>query len=175
MMIINETCILPQFGLLGASVKVYAGEPVLKVTLVWTDPPGTTSASLHRINDLNLKVTSPSRLTYRGNWGLTSGIWSTSGGAADTLNTVENVFVQNPEPGLWTVEVKALDINQDGHIETPGMDADFALVISGAQPFGVCQLPGGGSVVTDRADCLAQGGAYDGDITSCDPCPITCE
>ena len=143
---------------------------------MWTDPPGTTSASLHRINDLNLKVTSPSHVKYRGNFGLTGGVWSLSGGTADAKNTVENVFVQNPEPGLWTIEVKALEVNQDGHVETPGepYDADFALVVSGVQPFGGCYLPGGVYVVTDRADCLAQGGAYDGDITTCDPCP-TCE
>jgi len=42
------------------------------------------------------------------------------------------VFVQNPEAGLWTVEVIASEINEDAHLETAGVDADFALVVSGA-------------------------------------------
>ncbi len=176
MMIINETCVLPQFGSLGVTVKVYAGEPALKATLVYKDPPGTTSSTMHRINDLNLYVAGPSRVnSYWGNRGLSSGVWSTSGGTADALNTVENVFVQNPEPGLWTVLVYASDVNQDGHVQTPGepYDVDFAVVVSGVQPFGDCHFPGGAYFVTDRADCLAQSGTYDGDIVSCDPCP-TC-
>ena len=41
------------------------------------------------------------------------------------------VFVQNPDPGLWLVEVIASEVNEDSHIETPEVDADFALVVSG--------------------------------------------
>jgi hypothetical protein len=98
--------------------------------MIYADPGGTTSSSQHRINDLTLKVTSPSNVVYWGNNGLLGGNWSTSGGSPNTVDTVENVFIQNPEAGPWTIEVLADEINQDGHVETPQMDADFALIIS---------------------------------------------
>ena len=50
------------------------------------------------------------------------------------IDTVENVFVQNPEPGDWVIEIHADEINQDGHVETPEIDADYALVVSGVEP-----------------------------------------
>ncbi len=113
------------------TVVVPAGAADLKVTMVYPDPPGTTSASLHRINDLNLRVTSPAGTVYWGNNGLNAGNWSTAGGSANTVDTVENVFVQNPAAGSWTVEVRAAEINQDAHPDTAAADAVFALVATG--------------------------------------------
>jgi hypothetical protein len=115
---------------------VASGTADLKVTMVYPDPPGTTSSTLHRINDLNLKVTSPSGTIYWGNNGLAAGNWSTSGGSANTKDTVENVFVQSPQAGTWSIEVRAAEINQDAHLATPEADAVFALVATGgtAQP-----------------------------------------
>ncbi|HZN37340.1 MAG TPA: fibronectin type III domain-containing protein, partial [Planctomycetota bacterium] len=57
--------------------------------------------------------------------------YSTAGGAPNTIDTVENVFVQNPAAGTWTVQIIAAEINQDSHVETPGVDCDYALVVSG--------------------------------------------
>jgi len=63
-----------------------------------------------------------------------AGMWSTAGGSANTVDTVENVFVQNPQAGDWLVEVIASEVNVDTHVETPAMDADYALVVSGIVP-----------------------------------------
>lgn len=115
-------------------LTVLTATPELRITMVYTDPAGTTSSTQHRINDLTLKVTAPGGTVYWGNNGLTAGIWSVAGGAADTKNTVENVFIQNPAAGSWTVEVIASQVVQDAHIETGVMDADFALVASGVVP-----------------------------------------
>jgi PKD repeat protein len=41
------------------------------------------------------------------------------------------VFIQNPQSGTWQIEVIAAELNQDSHVETPGVDADYALVVSG--------------------------------------------
>ncbi len=113
-------------------IVVNAGESELKVTLVYPDPPGTTSASLHRINDLSLKVTSPSAVVYHGNAGLAAGTVSTPGGSPNTVDTVENVFVAAPEAGVWTVEVRAAEINQDAFRDTREIDdAVFSLVVTG--------------------------------------------
>jgi hypothetical protein len=113
------------------AIDVPPGETELKVTLAYPDPPGTTSASLHRINDVDLRVTSPSAALYLGNVGLEDGTESTTGGSADDLNTVENVFVTNPEAGIWTVEVEAVEVNLDAHLGTPADDVAFGLVVTG--------------------------------------------
>jgi hypothetical protein len=105
--------------------------PELKVTLVYLDRAAVPGAMKHRINDLTLKVTSPGGTVYWGNVGLLTGNWSTAGGVANDLDTVENVFVQNPQAGTWQVEVQFNEINQDTHVETPELDADYALVIRG--------------------------------------------
>ncbi|MCP4592592.1 MAG: S8 family serine peptidase [bacterium] len=131
MLIINETDLLANLQHSTYSVAVLAGEPALRATLVYTDPEGTSSSSVHRVNDLSLRVSSPGGVHYWGNNGLLEGDWSTSGGQANTIDTVENVFVQNPQAGTWTIEVFADEINEDGHEETPELDVDYALVVSG--------------------------------------------
>lgn len=118
-------------------LRVAEGEPELKITMIYPDPPGTTSATLHRINDVNLKVTSPSGVVYHGNAGLDAGNYSVAGGSPNTVDTVENVFVKDPEPGLWGVEVEAAEVNQDGYLETAEDDVVFSLVATGVSP-GVC-------------------------------------
>ena len=80
----------------GGRPTVSAGTAELKATLVYRDWPGTTSSSLHRINDMDLRVTAPGGTVYWGNNGLLAGNWSTPGGTSNTVDTVENVFVENP-------------------------------------------------------------------------------
>lgn len=129
--IVNEDVALQLNESASWKLHVPAGQPMLRVTMVYADPPGTTSSTQHRINDLDLRVVSPTGTVYWGNNGLLEGNFSAPGGSPNTKDTVENVFVQNPSSGTWTVEVIAREINQDQHIETQQMDADFALVVSG--------------------------------------------
>jgi hypothetical protein len=146
--IIDEEVVLELGDFSIYDVDVASGQDELKVTMVYPDPPGTTSASLHRINDLNLMVTSPSGTVYHGNWGLTEDNYSAPGGEPNGVDTVENVFVENPEAGVWQVEISAPEINQDAHLDTPDDDATFALVITG----GTSQLtqPSAGRVRLDK-------------------------
>ncbi len=110
----------------------------LRVTMVYTDRPGSPGAGVHRVNDLSLKVTSPSDVVYWGNNGLLTGNLSTPGGSSNTIDNVENVFIDSPEAGIWTFEVVGDEIVLDAHPETLGVDASFALVIYGGE---VCPLP----------------------------------
>ena len=129
--IIDESDILAPFEVSTHSVAVESGSPYLKVTMTYADPAGNPAVqSQHRINDLTMKVISPSDVIYWGNNGLKNGVWSQPNGAPDTKDTVECVFVQNPEGGTWTIQVSADEIIQDSHIETPELDADYALVAS---------------------------------------------
>jgi uncharacterized membrane protein len=102
----------------------------IKISLVWTDVPGTTSSSQHLINDLNLQVTDPDGFEYLGNYGLDNSKWSQIGGSADSINNVENVFIENPNPGKWTISVYAQNIALDGNVGTPQIDQHFSIVAS---------------------------------------------
>jgi hypothetical protein len=126
--VINETEVLTEFQSKVYTMVVPAGQTELKVTMVYQDRAGTTSSTLHRINDVTLKVVSPGGTIYWGNNGLAAGNYSTAGGSPNTIDTVENVFLQNPAAGNWTITVSADDLNQDVHAETPGVDQDYALV-----------------------------------------------
>lgn len=128
---VNEEVVLTELESIGYPVAVDTGTPELAVTMVYLDLPGTTSGSQHRINDLSLRVTDPAGTVYWGNNGLRVGNVSTPGGVSNTLDPVENVFIENPTAGTWLVEVFADEINADSHIETSAVDADFSLVVRG--------------------------------------------
>jgi hypothetical protein len=107
------------------------------------------------INDLDLRVVSPpdgegNVTVYCGNSGLDAGTESSAAwfgpgppdltpdcddpeisSSRDDLNNVENVFVQEDVPGegipdgLWTVEVKAYEVNTDGNPNAACRDIDI--------------------------------------------------
>lgn len=111
-------------------IEVSKNDEFLRATLVYTDPPGSLFAHQTRVNDLTLRVTSPDGSIYFGNCGLNLGNISKIGCASDKINTVENVFIENPQHGTWIIRIQADEINADGHKETGEWDADFALVVS---------------------------------------------
>ncbi|MCK4224970.1 MAG: S8 family serine peptidase [candidate division Zixibacteria bacterium] len=148
--IVDEETALQTGESIGYSFTPEEGSP-LKISLVWTDPPAMPGADPALVNDLNLKVTAPDATVYWGNYGLESSHWSASGGAPDSLNNVENVFVENPQLGQWTIEVIAANIAQDGHVETPEVDQDFALVATTIPPY-------------TRGDCNGDGVIDLGDV-----------
>jgi subtilisin-like proprotein convertase family protein/subtilisin family serine protease len=105
-----------------------ASKPV-KVTLVWTDPPGSTMGNAF-VNNLDLEVTAAGRL-YRGN--VFSGSWSRTGGAADFRNNVESVYLPPGTGGRFSVAVRPTTIAGNGVPNSgDGTDQDFALVVSNA-------------------------------------------
>ncbi len=129
--IIDESDILEPFDISDHVVSVEEDTPALKVTMTYADTPGNPAVqSQHRINDLTLKVISPSKAVYYGNHGLEESPWSSPGGSADDKNTVECVFIENPESGAWTIEIHADEVIEDSHVETTEMDADYSLVVS---------------------------------------------
>jgi serine protease AprX len=130
--VVDEAAYLAQGQKATYPVDVAPGQSELKVTMTYPDPPGTPSSSVHRVNDVSLKVTSPTGTVYHGNNGLLAGNHSTPGGSPNTIDTVENVFVASPEAGSWTVEVMAAAINQDGCRRSRQIDSVFALVVTGA-------------------------------------------
>ncbi len=99
---------------------VAAGQ-ALKATLAWTDFPSTPAANPHINNDLDLSVSGPSG-TFLGNV-FASG-QSVTGGAADRRNTLEQVLINAPTAGTYTVTVRSFGV--------PNGPQPFALVVTGA-------------------------------------------
>lgn len=118
------------------------GTMPLKITLAWNDPPApeTTGSGRALRNNLDLKVTDPGSTVWYGNNGLYSNLWSTSGtdtnhwtrnnDYSDDENNVENVFIQNPAAGTYTIEVFGRNGDMVSSPQT------FALAAAGANEGG---------------------------------------
>ena len=106
----------------------------LKLTLVWTDPPASTSAGAALVNDLDLVLTAPDGTVYHGNQ------WSSDDinvpgdkqsqpnpAGSDGLNNVEGISIPSPLAGTYEVEVVGTDVPGGQGVFTQG----FALVATG--------------------------------------------
>jgi len=109
----------------------------LRVTLVWTDPPGSPAAAVKLVNDLDLIVTNTdTKEVFFGNMieagNNFSTPWLTNGPPLlDVVNNVENVYLFPPLDTNFTVTVRARHVNVNavtGH--TNDLVQDYALVIS---------------------------------------------
>ncbi len=98
-----------------------AGDRPAKFTLAYSDVPGSLSAAVALVNDLDLEVVAPDGTVYRGN--VFENGWSTPGGTPDRLNNLENVFIQSPQAGTWTLRIRAHQV--------PFGPQSFALVARG--------------------------------------------
>ncbi|MCX8155213.1 MAG: S8 family serine peptidase [Verrucomicrobiae bacterium] len=124
---------------------VSSGAEPLKVTLTYTDVPGLPAAIPALVNDLDLVVIGPDGTHYHGNQ-MWEGESAPNPPSYDNLNNVEGVRLRSPVPGQYTVRVQARNVPMDARADTPAVDQDFALVISGLLP-----IPGMGAVFMDRS------------------------
>jgi subtilisin family serine protease/chitodextrinase len=100
-----------------------SGDRILKVTLVWTDYPGTEGAARELVNDLDLSVTAPGGSTYNGNV-FQNGV-SVTGGGSDKLNVVEQVLIPPAfQSGNYIVTATGYNV--------PFGPQPFAVVVTGA-------------------------------------------
>ncbi len=129
----------------------------LRITLVWTDPPGNPAAGVKLVNDLDLIVTTvtsdangPVTNVFLGNH-FASGtnfvepLLLTAANATnaeqlvelarDSVNNVENVYIDQPSNTTYSVAVVARKVNVNAvTTQTNGVAQDFALVISCGDP-----------------------------------------
>ncbi|UCG31815.1 MAG: S8 family serine peptidase [Phycisphaerales bacterium] len=95
-------------------VFVQTGDPEFKATLAWDDMPGTlvygTGAPV-LVNDLDLRVWDPSGIRHYP-WTLNPAVpWDPAVQTAeDHANNIEQVYVANPDPGVWLVEVHGYNV-----------------------------------------------------------------
>ncbi len=112
----------------------------VKCSLVWTDAAGAAGANPALVNDLNLTVQNGGN-TYLGN--VFSGGWSITGGSADALNNIENVFLPAGANGSVQITVSAVNIAGDGVPYNGDVtDQDFALVCYNLSQEGIGWLEG---------------------------------
>ncbi len=131
--VVNQEMALRDHQAVEYRLRVPEGESELRVTLAYTDPLGTTATTKALVNDLDLIVIAPDGKRYYGNHGLLDGNVSRGGRTPDRLNNVENVFLDEPPPGVWQVIVAAHRIAWDQHRGTTAWDQDYALVVNGVE------------------------------------------
>ncbi len=107
----------------------------IKVTLVWTDPPGTANtqglddSTPSLMNDLDVKLTAPDGTTvfYPYSLNRKNPLELSVRTEANHVDNVEVIDAVGSTPGRWKLEIKAASFKA-------GSDQDFALVISGFRP-----------------------------------------
>jgi hypothetical protein len=102
-------------------INVAGSQKPFRVTLCWSDYPGTMRASYICVNDLDLTIYSPTGTSYKGN--VYSGGQSVNGGTNDSLNVEECTRINSPATGSWGVMVKARNVPQGPQ--------PFALAVTG--------------------------------------------
>ncbi len=113
-----------QGGVYNVLVVVNPGAPELKVTLAWDDPESGAVVIGTLVNDLDLVVLDASNTQYFP-WTLDV---NNPGNPAvrtqkNSLDNIEQVYVANPTPGVYRVEVRGFNVPQ------------------GPQPFSLCASP----------------------------------
>ncbi len=103
---VNETTALATSQKATYTFAATAGKP-LRIALVWTDYPGSTTASKQLVNDLDLIVTAPNGTRYVGN-----DFTSPFDNNWDGTNNVENIIINSPQSGTYSIEVNAYNIPQ---------------------------------------------------------------
>lgn len=100
------------------TVNVPANTAQLKVMLCWADKPASLMSTKQIVNDLDLEVDEPSAVTHyplvldpaRPN------VLNLAIEARDSLNNAEQVTINNPPAGTYTIKVKGFNVpvpNQD--------------------------------------------------------------
>lgn len=109
----------------------------LRLSLVWTDPPGNPSAGIKLVNDLDLIVSNAvSGEILCGNNFTADSLFTQATSVSESLrldnvNNVENVFISPPLDTNYIVSVVASRINVNAVTDHPNdVVQDFALVVS---------------------------------------------
>ena len=92
-------------------IPITATDSLLKLTLAWDDAPGAVNTIPELVNDLDIKAIDPSG-TVHYPWTLDPANPSLNAvrTKADHLNNLEQVLVENPQVGTWTVMVSGFAV-----------------------------------------------------------------
>lgn len=97
-------------------INVPAGLSKLKVMLLWNDPAAAVIASQTLVNDLDLEVETPapiSTILPRLLDTIPANVDVIAGTGVDHINNIEQVTIDNPEAGSYTIKVKGTGVPQN--------------------------------------------------------------
>lgn len=173
-----QELVLQEGGQVKLNVGVDGTKP-LKVTIAWTDPPGTPPApaldppTRMLVNDLDVRVLAPGQ-TYAP-WTLDPSAPNGPAVPGDNIrDNAEQIYIPNPAPGIYTITV-----NHKGAQLQPGGEQAFSMVITGdtgrvkatVDSIGITPtiLKGGASAVgTVKITTPAPAGGFEVGLTSSD-------
>ncbi|OJW14431.1 S8 family peptidase [Mucilaginibacter sp. 44-25] len=92
-------------------ITVPANASTFKATLAWADPAAELNAPAALVNDLDLSITGPDGKTYQP-WVLSTypsadSLRAPAKTGRDSLNNVEQVTLQSPKAGVYTINIYA--------------------------------------------------------------------
>lgn len=110
------TSSINQGGVNTHTITVPAGTQQLRVMIYWTDYEAAANASVALVNDLDMQVSDPSSTTYDP-WVLDhtpnpTNLNAPATRGVDNLNNVEQVTIDNPASGTYTVTVNGFAVPQ---------------------------------------------------------------
>lgn len=90
-----------------------AGE-ALKVTAVWTDPAAAAGAVQALVNDIDIRLISPSGVEHLPWVTDPSDPGAAAATGVNTVDNIEQIVVEAPEIGVWTLTVETAGLNEGG-------------------------------------------------------------
>ncbi len=122
----------------------------LKVTLIWTDPPANANDAVALVNDLDLRVISPATDTFLPMVLNTdpSSINNPAIPGVDRLNNVEQVVIDTPEAGSFTIEVEGYNIPEGEQTFYVAYQWDIANQFRFTSPTGSDNIPYNGTTTS---------------------------
>jgi len=92
------------------TISVPKNQAQVKVTLIWTDPPGNPAASKALINNLDLRLIDSNNNVYLP-WSLdSSNNFRTAVRSDNNQDNVEQITIDNPAPGEYSIQILTGDI-----------------------------------------------------------------
>ncbi|MBK9338654.1 MAG: S8 family serine peptidase [Lewinellaceae bacterium] len=97
------------------AIPVPAGTRQARIMLYWSDPPASTGVARALVNDLDLEVVGPDGSTVYLPWKLDPTpdpviLNTPAGKGRDSLNNMEQVAINDPLPGTYTVRVRGHEV-----------------------------------------------------------------
>jgi hypothetical protein len=150
-----------QGGTVTYTVNVPAGTTLLKVTLAWDDFPGTPNVVPSKVNDLDVKVFSPTNVQSFP-WTLNPSAPSASAvrTTRNSRDNLEQVLVDNPAAGLWRVEVFGFSVPQGPQVYSVCTSPNLDRALHVPAQFSTIQAAVDAAVTGDIVELAA--GTYQG-------------
>jgi hypothetical protein len=97
------------------SISIPANAAQLKVMLYWNDPPASLLSTQSLVNDLDLTVQTPLATTVFPKIldTIPSNVTNTSTEGPDHINNIEQVVINNPQAGTYTINVNGNSVTQN--------------------------------------------------------------